>query len=209
MYLKSLTGQTTDLIAPPVSHSNSPIQILQSDRVPIDPIGVQRRSHRFSPPFRTTKTSDLVMIILTSESVVLRAKAADKSDAIRQAGAVLVKKGCVAPAYVAGMLARELTISTYLGSGVAIPHGELADLRLVAFTGVSVVQIPDGVEWEPGERAYLVIGLASKDHSHAGILSNILYLLQTPEVITELINSSDPMVIVRRLTKSGREAKWN
>ena len=68
------------------------------------------------------------MEVLTDEMVLLGAHAFDRTDAIRQAGEVLVKAGCVAPSYVEGMLARERVMSTYLGSGIAIPHGELADI---------------------------------------------------------------------------------
>jgi phosphocarrier protein FPr len=98
------------------------------------------------------------------------------------------------------MLAREQTQSTYLGSGIAIPHGELADLRSVSRTGVSVLQLPEGVGWESGERAYLVFGLASRDNEHVRVLVNLVDLLQAPETIEELILTTDPGVIVQRLT---------
>ena len=137
------------------------------------------------------------------------AQAADKVDAIRQAGAVLIKAGCIAPSYVDGMLARERVLSTYLGSGIAIPHGERADLQSVYRTGVSVLQLPEGVEWEPGERAYLVIGLASTGHEQVEVLTNLVELLQAPETIQQLVHASDPMVIIERLTRGRRETGWN
>lgn len=149
------------------------------------------------------------MEVLTSEMVLLGAQAADKVEAIRQAGEVLIKAGCVAPSYVDGMLARERVLSTYLGSGIAIPHGELADLRLVYRTGMSVLQLPEGVEWELGERAYLVIGLASIDKGHVEALNNLVELLQAPESITQLVHATDPMVIVERLTRGRSERGWN
>ncbi len=106
------------------------------------------------------------------------------------------------------MLARERVISTYLGSGIAIPHGELPDLRLVFSTGVCVLQLPGGVEWESGERACLVIGLASIDLQHVEVLTNLVELLQEPETIAQLIQTTDPMVIVERLTRRRREEEW-
>jgi phosphocarrier protein FPr len=149
------------------------------------------------------------MEVLTSEMVILGARAADKADAIRQAGETLVKAGCVEPSYVDGMLARERVMSTYVGSGIAIPHGELADLRSVYRTGVSVLQLPEGVEWEPGERACLVIGLASTSDEHVEVLTNLVELLQEPEIITQLVQATDPMVIVERLTRRRSETRWN
>ena len=141
------------------------------------------------------------MEVLTDEMVLLGAHAAGKADAIRLAGEVLVKAGCAAPSYVEGMLARERVLSTYLGSGIAIPHGEIADLRSVYRTGVSILQLPEGVEWEPGERVYLVIGLASIDDEHVEVLTNLLELLQEPESISQLVHATDPKVIVERLTR--------
>jgi len=146
---------------------------------------------------------------LTGEMVVLGAHATNQEDAIRQAGKVLVEAGCAAPAYVDGMLARERMMSTYLGEGIAIPHGERADLRSVIRTGISVVQLPEGVEWAPGEHVYLVIGLASTSNEHTDVMANLVELLHAPEVIQQLINTDDPMVIVKRLTRRRSEAGWN
>ncbi len=149
------------------------------------------------------------MEVLTSEMVLVGARAADKADAIRQAGQVLVKAGCVASSYVSGMLARERVLSTYLGHGIAMPHGELADLRSVHRTGVSVVQLPEGAEWEPSESAYLVIGLASTGREHVEVLTNVVELLQAPETIARLVHTNDPMVIVERLALRRRQTGWN
>ncbi len=154
------------------------------------------------------------MGVLTGAMVVLKAQATDKEDAIRQAGEILIKAGCVSSSYVEGMLARERVLSTYLGYGIAIPHGELGDLRFVDRAGVSVLQLPEGVEWEPGERAYLVIGLASpgpevRDLQHIGVLASLVELLQTPDEIPPLINTTDPMVIIERLTRGRSEIRWN
>jgi mannitol PTS system EIIA component len=149
------------------------------------------------------------MEVLTREMVRLGAQAADKVDAIRQAGVVLIKAECVTASYVNGMLARERVMSTYLGNGIAMPHGELADLRSVFRTGVSVLQLPEGVEWEPGERAYLVIGLASPNLEHVEVLANVVELLQAPETITRLVHATDPVVIVERLTVRRRDTGWN
>ena len=151
------------------------------------------------------------MNVLTPATVILQGCAANKADAIVQAGKVLVKAGHVAPSYVSGMLAREEAVSTYLGNGIAIPHGEKDDLRWVYRTGVSVLQLPAGVEWEPGERAYLVVGLAATPTSdqHIVVLTNLLEVLQDPAAVRLLVHTSDPMVIVERLTRSRRESVWS
>lgn len=141
--------------------------------------------------------------------VILGAQAASKADAIRQAGEVLVKNGCVAPSYVDGMLARERVLSTYLGNGIAIPHGELGDLLAVQRSGVSVLQLLEGVEWEPGERAYLVIGLATNSDEHVPILINLTKAVQDPRIAESLAHANDPMVIVEFLTQGSEEKEVN
>jgi mannitol/fructose-specific phosphotransferase system IIA component len=149
------------------------------------------------------------MDVLTKETVQLKAQATDKVDAIKQCGELLVKAGCVPPSYVDGMLAREQVLSTYLGNGIALPHGQLNDLETVYRTGMSVLQLPEGVEWEPGEQAYLVIGLAARSEEHVGVLANLVEVLQHPETTRQLVQATDPMIIVERLTRERSETRWN
>jgi mannitol/fructose-specific phosphotransferase system IIA component len=149
------------------------------------------------------------MDVLTKETVRLKAQATNKADAIRQSGGLLVKVGCVPPSYVDGMLAREQVLSTYLGSGIAIPHGRFEDLETVYRSGVSVLQLPEGVEWDPGEKAHLVIGLAATSKEHVGVLANLVEVLQDPETIRQLVQATDPMIIVERLTRERSKTRWS
>ena len=139
------------------------------------------------------------MALVSAELISLQATAADKKDAIRQAGALLVEAGCVAPQYVDGMLAREETMSTYLGEGVAIPHGQYDNLEDVYKNGISVLQVPAGVEWEPGEMAYLIIGIASSSDEHVGVLSNLAEVIEDEAVLEELIATTDENVVLQHL----------
>jgi phosphocarrier protein FPr len=142
------------------------------------------------------------MTIVSLETIRLQAQAHDKQDAIRQAGDLLVQGGCVEPPYVNGMLAREQTMSTYLGNGVSIPHGQHEDLALVRRTGISVLQIPEGVEWEPGERAYLVIGIAATSNEHVGVLANLAEVIEDPEAAEQFARTTDPQLILDRLNRT-------
>lgn len=139
--------------------------------------------------------------VLTYETVRLNARATDKVDATQQAGALLVRAGYVAPAYIDGMLERENVMSTYIGNGVAIPHGKFEDKKLIYHTGLSVVQLPEGVEWEAGEVAYLVIGIAARSDDHIGVLANLAEVLEEQSTVDELAHTGDPDVIVERLTR--------
>lgn len=145
------------------------------------------------------------MSILSEERIRLQATATDKVDAIRQAGELLVTTGCVRPAYVDGMLAREETMSTYLGNGVAIPHGEFDNREDILATGISVLQIPAGIEWEDGEKAHLVIGIAASSDEHVGVLAALAEAIEDEEITAELINTADPAVILAHLSKPPEE----
>jgi len=146
------------------------------------------------------------MSIVSEATIQLSAQAHDKQDAIRQAGELLVRGGCVEPPYVLGMLAREQTMSTYLGNGVAIPHGQHENLGEVHRTGISVLQLPSGVEWEPGELAYLVIGIAANADEHVGVLANLAEVIEDEDAAAQLAQTTDAEQIVERLGRA-REAE--
>jgi len=143
------------------------------------------------------------MPVLTAELVQLGATASDKREAIRQAGELLVRAGCVAPGYLAGMYAREQTMSTYLGSGVAIPHGTSDVAALIHRTAISVLQVPGGVEWEPGEPVYLVIGIAAVGDEHIDVLARLGEVVEDEGLLRALFDATDPAVVVACLRDTG------
>ena len=143
------------------------------------------------------------MPILAKERIQLQATAIDKADAIRQAGQLLVDSGCVQPAYVDGMLAREQSMSTYLGSGVSIPHGLFENREHILQTGISVLQIPAGVEWDEDETAYLIIGIAASSDEHIGVLASLAEAIEDEDITRVLIETTDPEIILKYL--SGEE----
>jgi phosphocarrier protein FPr len=142
------------------------------------------------------------MPILSKERIQLNAIATDRTDAIRKAGDLLVNSGCVLPEYVDGMLKRETTMSTYLGSGVAIPHGVYENRDHILQTGISALQLPQGVEWdEGGEPVYLVIGIAASSDEHVGVLASLAEAVENEDVLNELIHATEPEVILQHLGK--------
>ena len=147
------------------------------------------------------------MGILSEEMVRLRATAHDKEDAIRQAGELLVNGGCVNSNYIAGMLTREQTMSTYLGNGVSIPHGMLENRDDVQKTGISVLQLPEGVEWNDGEIVYLVIGIGAKSDEHMDVLMNLAEVIEDPEETERLVKTNDAALIIERLSQSPEDTE--
>ena len=140
------------------------------------------------------------MIELDTSSVRLAARAADKADAIRQVGQLLVEAGNIEPAYVQSLLAREQVANTFLGNGIAIPHGVPKDRNLIKRTGVAVLQVPDGVEWNPGDKVHLVVGIAAKSDEHLQILTNLTSVLGDAEEAARLARTTNPQDIIGRLT---------
>jgi mannitol/fructose-specific phosphotransferase system IIA component len=145
------------------------------------------------------KQQVMKMPILSKDRISLQANATDKADAIRKAGELLVTSGCVLPQYVDGMLAREQSMSTSLGNGIAIPHGIFENREHILKTGISVLQLKDGVEWDEGEKVFMVIGIAASSDEHVGVLSNLAEAVDNEEILAELLKTTDPDVVVKHL----------
>jgi mannitol PTS system EIIA component len=139
------------------------------------------------------------MTILSKERISLQTSALDKADAIRKAGELLVNSGCVLPEYIDGMLKREESMSTSLGNGVAIPHGVYENRDHILQTGISVLQLVEPVEWEEGDKVYMVIGIAASADEHVGVLSNLADVIDDEESLAELLKTSDPDIVVKYL----------
>ena len=139
------------------------------------------------------------MTILSKDRISLQASAVDKADAIRKAGELLVTTGCVLPEYVEGMLTREQSMSTSLGNGVAIPHGIYENRDHILKTGISVLQLTDGVDWDEGEKVFMVIGIAASSDEHVGVLSSLADVIDNEENLAELLKTNDPDVVVKYL----------
>lgn len=136
--------------------------------------------------------------ILRLESIRVGERAADKWEAIRLAGDLLVKGGYVNMEYVDAMAERETVTTTYLGQGIAIPHGTAKAKSEVLHTGISVVQYPDGVAFGD-ERAQLVIGIAGIGDEHLELLARVSEALENEEVLAHLKSTTDPMDILKVL----------
>ena len=140
------------------------------------------------------------MLAVDPAAVRIGATPSNKADAIRQVGELLVGCGNIEPGYVASMLAREKIANTFLGNGIAIPHGIPKDRELIRKTGVAVLQVPAGVEWNAGETVQLVVGIAAKSDEHLEILANLTDVLSEPDEAARLAATEDAADIVARLS---------
>jgi mannitol/fructose-specific phosphotransferase system IIA component len=110
--------------------------------------------------------------ILSRNNIKLNLASVDKYEAIKMAGRLLVESGCVDEDYIDAMIERENDLTTYIGNGVAIPHGVGRAKEFIKKSGLVVLQFPQGVDFDE-EKAYLVIGIAGVGDEHLDILSNI------------------------------------
>lgn len=136
------------------------------------------------------KTEKKMKPILQEDNIILQAAYADRWSAIQACGEILVKQGYVKAAYIEDMMERERLVSVYVGNHVAIPHGIANSEQHILESGLSVLQIPEGVDFD-GEKAYIMIGIAGRDKIHMQLLSQIALVCMEQEQVERLRTSKD------------------
>ncbi|TKC14945.1 PTS sugar transporter subunit IIA [Robertmurraya kyonggiensis] len=138
------------------------------------------------------------MSIFAKENILLNTAVETKEEAIRLTGSILVEKGYVDADYIEKMLEREQLTSTYMGNFVAIPHGTEDSKCFVKQSGISFVQVPEGVDFGGGNIVKLLIGIAGKDNEHLDILSKIAIVCSEEENIDKLVaaESADEILAI-------------
>ncbi|GAA1026462.1 hypothetical protein GCM10009557_04270 [Virgisporangium ochraceum] len=136
--------------------------------------------------------------ILERRAIRLDERAASKEDAIRRCGGVLVEVGAVDPAYVGTMLAREQSISTYVGEGVAIPHGTLEGKAAVRRDALAVVRFPETVDWD-GNPVTVCVAIAAQGDGHVDILAELAEILMDEDRAKALREATDPDEVLQIL----------
>ncbi len=126
--------------------------------------------------------------LLLEENIFIGQEFDSKEDAIRFAGEALVKAGYVEESYVDAMIERDNITSTYMGNNVAIPHGTEDAKKAVLKSGFTVVQVPNGVDFD-GEETKLIFGIAGKDGTHLEILSGIAVICSEMENIEQMVQA--------------------
>ncbi|WP_371778760.1 PTS sugar transporter subunit IIA [Streptosporangium subroseum] len=141
---------------------------------------------------------------LDPRAIRLNASATGRDDAIRQCGEALLAVGAVEEAYIDTMIERERSISTYVGEGVAIPHGTLAAKEAVRHDAISVVRFPDGVDWD-GDRVTVCIGIAARGNGHVALLAQLAEILMEPDQAQALREATEVAEVVRLLQSNINE----
>lgn len=136
--------------------------------------------------------------ILVRNAVKLNLSPVSKEEAIYAAGALLAKLGYVEESYIDAMQEREKLVTTYMGMGVAIPHGTSQAKDTVKRTGIVLLQYPDGVDFGD-EKAQLVFGIAGIGDEHLDLLSKICGMLEDEDVLEKLKTTDDVDWIMEQL----------
>ncbi|MFP4287498.1 MAG: PTS sugar transporter subunit IIA [Candidatus Izemoplasmataceae bacterium] len=110
--------------------------------------------------------------ILNKKNILINLPSVSKEEAIKKAGQLLIDDGYTSKHYIDAMFEREKIVSTYVGNGVAIPHGVGKHKDLIYHSGIVVMQYPEGIDYDEG-KAYLIIGISGKGDDHIKILSKI------------------------------------
>ena len=137
--------------------------------------------------------------VIIEEGIKLGQKPVTKEEAIQSAGELLVKLGYVDESYVDAMQEREKLVSTYMGMGVAIPHGTTQAKGTVKKTGIVFLQYPEGVDFG-AEKAQLVFGIAGIGDEHLDLLGKLCTLLEDPALLETLKTTDDVKWVLEQLS---------
>ena len=137
--------------------------------------------------------------VIVKEGIRLGQKPVSKEEAIRAAGELLHELGYVEEDYIEAMQEREKLITTYMGMGVAIPHGTTQAHRTVKKTGIVFLQYPEGVDFGD-EKAQLIFGIAGIGNEHMDLLSEICNMLEDEERLEKLKTTGDIDWVLEQFT---------
>lgn len=127
--------------------------------------------------------------LLARESIVLDGTARTRDDAITEAGRLLVAAGAAEPEYVEAMHEREASVSTFMGNGLAIPHGTNEAKSSVHRTAISLVRYSDGLDWK-GKQVRFVVGIAAVGKDHLKLLGRIAEVFLDDDQVARLERAS-------------------
>lgn len=124
---------------------------------------------------------------IDENQVLFNEKAESKNEAINKIGECMLSNGLIESEYIDSMLNKEKTDVTYIGNGVAIPHGLDNDRIFVKKPGIIIADFPYGIDWG-NDKAFLVIGIASKNNEHLQILQDLAIKLSDIDYVNRLVH---------------------
>ncbi|WP_110649123.1 phosphoenolpyruvate--protein phosphotransferase [Salinicola peritrichatus] len=147
------------------------------------------------------------MLTLQPQDAALNCRAESWQDALDQAAASLHAAGLVEASYRDALHAREAQGSTYLGSGIAIPHGTPESREQIHRTGVRLLQFPQGVTWHDGNRVFLLVTIAAASDEHLDVLRRLTHVLDDEGMAERLASADTAEAMVALLAKPRGRAR--
>ena len=141
--------------------------------------------------------------ILPKENIVMHSSVKTKEEAIRESGKVLVNKGYVKEDYIDRMFEREEVTSTYMGNYIAIPHGSEDAKNEVLHSGMSILRIPEGIDYGDGNEVKIVFGIAGKNNEHLEILSQVAIVCSDVDNIEKMLDASSEEELLQMFSEVG------
>ena len=138
--------------------------------------------------------------VFDEDSILLNESFNDKTAAIRKAGKMPYDRGCVEPEYIDAMIERDEKVSVYIGNGVAIPHGVAGSEQYIKASGVSLIQVPDGVDFGEDRKAYIIIGIAGVNDEHLDILAKLAVTCSDMENVEKLRTARSKQEVISILS---------
>lgn len=126
--------------------------------------------------------------LFSNNNIFLNVSVSNQDEAIEKAGRALVDSGVVKEGYIQAMKDRENVVSTFMGNGLAIPHGTDEAKDEVIASSLTLLQIPKGVDWN-GEEVKVVVGIAGKDGEHLDLLSKIAIIFSEEDNVDRIVNA--------------------
>ena len=117
------------------------------------------------------------MLALEPRHIHMNQHAVDKKHALQCLVDILVKDGLVTPEYITGLINREQQSATYLGQGIAIPHGTPQSREFILETGIRLAHFPEGIIWDGENTIYLAVVIAAKSDEHLQVLQILTIIL--------------------------------
>jgi PTS system mannitol-specific IIC component len=143
--------------------------------------------------------------LLEPGAVRLGLRAADRWDAVAQAGRALLDIGAVREPYLDAMVEREQSLSTFLGEGFSLPHGTDESRVHVVRPAIAVLQFPDGVDWD-GPSVQVAIAVASATDEHVRILAQLAGVISDPEAAQQLRGATEVDAVLALLAPQAKES---
>ncbi|OLO02841.1 phosphoenolpyruvate--protein phosphotransferase [Salinicola socius] len=147
------------------------------------------------------------MLTLQPQDAALNCQADSWQNALDQAAASLHDAGLVEASYRDALHAREAQGSTFLGSGIAIPHGTPESRDQIHRTGVRLLQFPDGVTWHDGNRVFLLVAIAAASDEHLDVLRRLTHVLDDEGVAERLAKADTAEAMVALLARPQVKAR--